>query len=210
VVEVVEDRGQTGEGAESSSALLISSKTNLCCVESPFRATESEDRKTARAQPASGPSSDRSRTLLARSRWDVGRWLARRSTPEPIGWPGQRNSHGSWVPPVPSSAVAARPPGCAVAPGVRDVVQQFGHQLIEAGPERCRMLAWPNASVATASKYCPLLPHSLSSLRITFDRRPFVSTCSVVRPPRNRSAKLQSPHVSLVRIDDADSNHRQR
>jgi len=54
------------------------------------------------------------------------------------------------------------------------------------------------------------LPYGLSSLRITFDRRPCVSTCSVVRPQSNRSAKLQSPHVSLVRIEDADSNHRHR
>ena len=64
------------------------------------------------------------------------------------------------------------------------------------------MLAWPDASVSTASKYCPPLPYSLSSLRITFDRRPGVSTCSVVRPHSNRSAKLQSPHVSLVRIEE--------
>ena len=72
------------------------------------------------------------------------------------------------------------------------------------------MLAWPDASVSTASKYCPPLPYSLSSLRITFDRRPGVSTCSVVRPHSNRSAKLHSPHVSLVWIDDADSSHRRR
>ncbi len=72
------------------------------------------------------------------------------------------------------------------------------------------MRAWPSASVSTASKYCPPLPYSLSSLRITFDCRPCVSTCSVVSPQSNRSAKLQSPHVSLVRIEDADSNHRPR
>jgi hypothetical protein len=68
----------------------------------------------------------------------------------------------------------------------------------------------PSASVSTASKYCPPLPYSLSSLRITFDRRPCVSTCSVVSPQSNPSARLQSPHVSLVRIEDADSNHRPR
>ena len=72
---------------ESSSAPLISSGTELGCIESPFGATESVDRQTTLAATCWRCRSDRSRTCWRGAvRTVEAGW--RRSVTDRTGWPG--------------------------------------------------------------------------------------------------------------------------
>src|SRR5271167_3449705 len=64
------------------------------------------------------------------------------------------------------------------------------------------MRAYPNASVSTASKYRTPL-YRLSRLRITCERRPYASTCSVVSATRShgRRARLMTGPPKLNPVD---------